>query len=64
MATLTAQSAELTALLKNNPEPHRVEVEAAINIALIVLTTFSHCLGVIVSKIIYYLLLRLFNRMI
>jgi amino acid transporter len=49
MATLTAQSAELTALLKNNPEPHRVEVEAAINIALIVLTTFSHCLGVIVS---------------
>ena len=63
MATLTAQSAELTALLKNNPEPHRVEVEVAINIALIVLTTFSHCLGVIVSKIICYLLLRLFNQM-
>ncbi|KAF2112752.1 amino acid permease-domain-containing protein [Lophiotrema nucula] len=47
MATLTAQSAELTAQLKQDPKPHPIEVEAAINVALIVLTTFSHCLGVI-----------------
>ncbi|KAL6174168.1 hypothetical protein ACJQWK_00313 [Exserohilum turcicum] len=46
MATLTAHSAELTALLKSNPEPHSTGAETAINIAFIALTTFSHCLGV------------------
>jgi hypothetical protein len=49
MATLTAQSAELTALLKKDPVQHGVKAEVAINIALIVLTTFSHCLGVKVN---------------
>jgi amino acid transporter len=49
MATLTAQSAELTSLLKKNQERHPIEVEAAINIAMIVVTTFSHCVGVKVS---------------
>jgi len=49
MATLTGHSAELTALLKDKPEPHPVGVEVAINLALIALTTISHCLGVKVS---------------
>jgi hypothetical protein len=46
MATLTAHSAELTALLKSKPERHSTGVEVGINIGFIVLTTFSHCLGV------------------
>ncbi|KAI4637728.1 hypothetical protein J4E83_000545 [Alternaria metachromatica] len=46
MATLTASSAELTALLKSDPKPHSAGAEAAINIAFIALTTLSHCLGV------------------
>ncbi|EMD63420.1 hypothetical protein GGP41_005918 [Bipolaris sorokiniana] len=46
MATLTAHSAELTALLKSDPKPHSTGAETAINIAFIALTTFSHCLGV------------------
>lgn len=49
MATLTAHSAELTALLKDKPGRHSPGVEVGINIAFIVLTTFSHCLGVKVS---------------
>lgn len=49
MATLTASSAELTALLKSDPKPHSAGAEAAINIAFIALTTLSHCLGVKVS---------------
>lgn len=49
MATLTAHSAELTALLKDNPEKHPPQVEVGINIAFIALTTFSHCLGVKVN---------------
>jgi len=49
MATLTAHSAELTALLKSDPKPHSPGAEAAINIAFIALTTLSHCLGVKVS---------------
>jgi hypothetical protein len=52
MATLTAHSAELTALLKSDPKPHGPGAEAAINIAFIALTTFSHCLGVKVTIII------------
>ncbi|KAF1995487.1 hypothetical protein P154DRAFT_580794 [Amniculicola lignicola CBS 123094] len=46
MATLTAQSAELTALLKDEPQRHKIGIEVVINLSLIVLTTFSHCLGV------------------
>ncbi|KAF1961896.1 hypothetical protein CC80DRAFT_463405 [Byssothecium circinans] len=46
MATLTAHSAELTALLKDNPTRHPTGVEVGINIAFIILTTFTHCLGV------------------
>jgi len=49
MATLTAQAAELTALLKHDQKPHTIKAEVAINIAFIVLTTLSHCLGVKVS---------------
>lgn len=52
MATLTASSAELTALLKSDPKPHSAGAEAAINIAFIALTTLSHCLGVKVSYVI------------
>ncbi|KAF2875146.1 amino acid permease-domain-containing protein [Massariosphaeria phaeospora] len=46
MATLTAQSAELTALLKTDPVRHSTGIEVGINVSLIALTTFSHCLGV------------------
>jgi amino acid transporter len=46
MATLTAHSAQLTALLKSDPKPHSAGTEVAINVAFIALTTFSHCLGV------------------
>ncbi|KAF2248498.1 hypothetical protein BU26DRAFT_531763 [Trematosphaeria pertusa] len=46
MATLTAYSAELTALLKDKPERHSTKVEVGINVALVALTAFSHCLGV------------------
>ncbi|CAN9423801.1 unnamed protein product [Alternaria alternata] len=46
MTTLTALSAQLTVLLKDDPTPHSPGTEAAINIAFIALTTFSHCLGV------------------
>ncbi|RYO03492.1 hypothetical protein AA0119_g4833 [Alternaria tenuissima] len=46
MTTLTALSAQLTVLLKDKPTPHSPGTEAAINIAFIALTTFSHCLGV------------------
>ncbi|PSN74606.1 hypothetical protein BS50DRAFT_19661 [Corynespora cassiicola Philippines] len=46
MAALTAYSAELTALLKNKPGRHEKGPEVAINIAFILLTTASHCLGV------------------
>lgn len=49
MATLTAHSAELTALLKNDQKPHSTGAETAVNIAFIALTTLSHCLGVKVS---------------
>ena len=49
MATLTAYSAELTALLKGDRSGHSTEVEVGINIAFIVLTTFTHCLGVKVN---------------
>ncbi|KAF2269983.1 hypothetical protein CC78DRAFT_564091 [Lojkania enalia] len=63
MATLTAQSAELTALLKTKQERHEVAVEAAINVAFIALTTFSHCLGVkfygLMERIIMWLKLCL-----
>lgn len=48
MACLTAYSAEMTALLKAkaNPERHSPGVEVGITIALIALTTLTHCLGV------------------
>lgn len=51
MATLTAQSAELTALLKYDlskvePKPHDSGTEAGINVLFIGLTTISHCLGI------------------
>ncbi|CAN9289579.1 unnamed protein product [Alternaria alternata] len=46
MTTLTALSAQLTVLLKDHQTPHSPGTEAAINIAFIALTTFSHCLGV------------------
>ncbi|KAH7374374.1 amino acid permease-domain-containing protein [Pyrenochaeta sp. MPI-SDFR-AT-0127] len=46
MATLTASSAELTVHLRTDGKPHTIGQEAAINIAFIVLTTLSHCLGV------------------
>jgi amino acid transporter len=52
MATLTAQSAELTALLKNDPNPHGPGAEAVISIAFIALTTLSHCLGVKVRNLV------------
>lgn len=46
MATLTAYSAELTVLLRTDGKMHSTVEEAAINVAFIVLTTLSHCLGV------------------
>ncbi|CAO2651531.1 Nn.00g041010.m01.CDS01 [Neocucurbitaria sp. VM-36] len=46
MATLTAHAAELTSLLKSDQKPHSTGGEVAINIAFIVLTTLTHCLGV------------------
>jgi len=49
MANLTANAAELTTYLKSDQKPHSTGTEAAINIAFIALTTFSHCLGVKVS---------------
>lgn len=49
MATLTAHSAELTALLRTDGKPHKIGEEFAINVGFIALTTFSHCLGVKVS---------------
>lgn len=52
MATLTAYSAEVTALLKDNPERHPVGVEVGINIAFIALTTLTHCMGV---KVCFFL---------
>jgi amino acid transporter len=50
MTTLTALAAQLTVLLKDDQKPHSPGTEAAINIAFIALTTFSHCLGVKVSQ--------------
>lgn len=50
MASLTANAAELTSLLKSDQKPHSTGSEVAINIAFIVLTTLSHCLGVKVSQ--------------
>ena len=49
MATLTAQSAELTALVKDDPSKHKIWVEVMINLALIALTTITNCVGVQVS---------------
>ncbi|KAE8831138.1 hypothetical protein PTNB85_07725 [Pyrenophora teres f. teres] len=46
MANLTSNAAELTTYLKKDQKPHSTGTEAAINIAFIALTTFSHCLGV------------------
>jgi amino acid transporter len=46
MAILNAQSAELAALLKDNPKRHNVETEIGINVLFIALTTISHCVGV------------------
>ncbi|KAF2728706.1 hypothetical protein EJ04DRAFT_538260 [Polyplosphaeria fusca] len=46
MATLTAQSAELTALLRDPPRKWDIGVEAGINVGLVLLTTISQCLGV------------------
>ncbi|CAI6334541.1 unnamed protein product [Periconia digitata] len=46
MATLTAYSAEVTALLKDDQKKHPTGVEVGINIAFIALTTLSHCMGV------------------
>ncbi|KAJ4363567.1 hypothetical protein N0V83_009863 [Neocucurbitaria cava] len=46
MATLTANAAQLTSLLKKDQKPHSTGAEVAINIAFIALTTVSHCLGV------------------
>lgn len=46
MAALTAYSAKMTALLKDNPEVHPRRVEVGIQIAFLVLTTLSHCFGV------------------
>ena len=51
MAALTAHSAELTSLLKSDQKPHSTGPEVAINIAFIVLTTLSHCLGVKVGQL-------------
>ena len=49
MAILNAQSAELTALLKDKPQRHNIETEIGINIFFISLTTISHCVGVKVA---------------
>ncbi|KAL1605164.1 hypothetical protein SLS60_004707 [Paraconiothyrium brasiliense] len=48
MACLTAYSAELTAKMKsgNKPERHPPAVEVGITIALVALTTLTHCFGV------------------
>lgn len=46
MATLTAQSAELTAMLKDVPKRHDIGTEVGINVFFIALTTITHCLGV------------------
>lgn len=46
MATLTAFSSELTAMLKDVPKRHEVGTEVGINVFFIALTTFTHCLGV------------------
>ncbi|KAF2831684.1 hypothetical protein CC86DRAFT_431605, partial [Ophiobolus disseminans] len=45
MTSLTASAAELTALLKHDQKPHTIKAEVSINIAFILLTTLSHCLG-------------------
>ena len=45
MAILNAESAELTALLKDKPQRHNIGAEIGINV-FIALTTISHCLGV------------------
>ncbi|ORY10484.1 amino acid permease-domain-containing protein [Clohesyomyces aquaticus] len=46
MATLTAQSTELTALMKNHPSKYGNGATAGINLFLILLTTLSQCIGV------------------
>jgi amino acid transporter len=46
MATLTAQSAELTALLRNDKKKNSLGTEVGINFLFIGLTAISHCLGV------------------
>lgn len=46
MATLTAQSSELTAMLKSHPQRHNIGTEAGINVFFVALTTITHCLGV------------------
>ncbi|KAH8589041.1 hypothetical protein B0O99DRAFT_664761 [Bisporella sp. PMI_857] len=57
MAILNAQSAELAALLKDNPKRHNVETEIGINVLFIALTTISHCVGV---KVVMWFKLSLF----
>jgi yeast amino acid transporter len=49
MATLTEQSTEIVGLLQENPGRLSVGAQAGVNIFLIALTTFSHCLGVKVT---------------
>jgi len=67
MATLTAQSAELTALVKDDPSKHKIWVEVMINLALIALTTITNCVGVQVSLSLLWnplsILLTLFSSM-
>jgi hypothetical protein len=50
LATLTEQSSEIVGLLQENPGRLSVGTEAGVNIFLIALTTFSHCLGVKVRR--------------
>lgn len=58
MAILNAQSAELTALLKDEPGPHSIGAEIGINVFFISLTAISHCVGVKVSRGLSLSLLR------
>jgi hypothetical protein len=46
MATLTAQSAELTATLRSGTQRHPIGTEVGINILFVTLTAISHCFGV------------------
>lgn len=65
MAILNAQSAELTALLKDVPKKHNAETEIGINVFSIALTTISHCVGVKVRPVrnLYRIILTINSSM-